>query len=191
MKALLPNILMTVGFCLGTVGAAGFHSPALSASSLEDATASTESFAWPLLLVGFALLFTGFTLSRMAVGKRKSAEDSHGGALDLLRVKLPVILEAVVSMDESKETLSDQGLLDQIDDILTGDFLLVASRNDELTKEMGFENFARVWEGVAVAERLLNRTWSMTADGHKQLGILELPKARMNLESSVRALESV
>ncbi len=59
---------------------------------------------------------------------------------------------------------------------------------DELIQLIGFNQYARIWDGVAVAERLLARAWSMYTDGHPDEAAQELPLARTALDNAVEAM---
>ena len=53
---------------------------------------------------------------------------------------------------------------------------------------LGFSKYAGIWDGVASAERLLSRAWSMATDGHLQEAIEELPRARAQIERACAAM---
>jgi hypothetical protein len=67
----------------------------------------------------------------------------------------------------------------------------LTTRNDELVQLIGFSDYARVWEGVATAERLLNRCWSMITDGHPEEGLEELPLARRSIEQAADRMAEI
>jgi len=178
MRVFLANLLLVLGFCLGTVGAAGFTSP-------------PEARAWPLIGSGLGLLVVGGALHR--VHKRQIAAGTGGGkgAIQEFRELLEVIHGQVVAMDEGRETIAQNALRERIDSLLRNEYFDFASRNEEWIGILGFKSYALVWDGVAVAERLLARTWSMSIDGHHAQGVAELPIARRAIEKAWAAAQTL
>ena len=64
----------------------------------------------------------------------------------------------------------------------------LGSQSDAFAASVGFDAYASVWSHFATCERLLNRSWSMTADGHGDEGREELPRARAAAEAAITAL---
>ena len=56
---------------------------------------------------------------------------------------------------------------------------------------LGMSRYTQVWGGVAVAERLLARSWSLATDGALDEAREEIPLARAQLASAVQAVESL
>ena len=65
--------------------------------------------------------------------------------------------------------------------------LRLTSKHEEIVSLVGFSAYARAWEGVATAERLLARAWSVATDGHLEEARGELPAAREWLEKACAA----
>ena len=169
----LPNLLRVSGFCIGALGAAGFSSP-------------PETYAWALLLGGLAILGAGAVLGRaVRGGEAGDSGGGDGGRAEIL-AQIARIRDEVVELDEHKATLGAEELRRRIDELLIGNYFDLTSRHDEIAALLGFTDYAKVWEGVANAERMLARCWSLTTDGHYDVGVEELPFARANL---VRAAE--
>ena len=63
---LLPNILIVVGFCVGTVGAAGFAE-------------EIESKAWPLYVGGIVVVAVGAVLKKVAAPARAAGREAGAG----------------------------------------------------------------------------------------------------------------
>lgn len=173
---LLANLLLVLGFCVGTVGAAGFAEP-------------RESLALPLLAIGLAGVFAGGFLVRWA--RRATVDDAApgaGGRLGPFRDLLEKIRVGVEGLDREKESIPSEVFRDRIDRLLREEYFDLTSRNDELLSIVGFAGYARVWEGVATAERLLARAWSMATDGYVEEGWGEIPIAHEHLERSAKEM---
>ncbi len=192
MKNLFPNLLIVLGFCVGTIGATGFHSPADSANA-QGLTAgeepATESYAWAFLMGGMVLLGAGAVLGRGA--KDDAHAGGKSGAVAAIRKELVEIQSLVVGLDESKGTLENAELMARIDDMRTGILFDLGSRSDSFASQIGFDAYAHIWGDFATCERLLNRCWSMAADGHSDESRAELPLARAAIDSAVGSCASL
>jgi hypothetical protein len=181
---ILSNLLVVLGVCLSALGASGFHRP------ITDPSASVESRAWFAFLGGMAALTLGGVLLRRT-RQAASTQSAAGSGREALQQHLDVVRTAVVELDDAKESLSAEELRDKIGDLMSGPYFDLTANSDDLVTELGFSNYAKVWEGVATAERLLNRTWSQAADGYPEEGRTELPHARTAIEASALALSSI
>ncbi len=186
MKNMLPNVLVVIGFCLGAIGATGFHSPTASANGqgLEaEGAPNTENYAWAFLVCGIALMGGGAFLAR---GARADSDDGgKSGAIAAIREDLLRVQSLVTGMADSSDPIDDAQLMARIDEMRTGVLYDLGSRSDSFASHIGFDAYAQVWGDFAVCERLLNRCWSMTADGHGDEGRAELPLARAAIDTAV------
>jgi len=191
MQQKITQALVLVGFVVATIGAAGFHSPTKSAAGeamlAEGADAgslgSTEPMAWTLLLGGLAALVAGAVLSRRSGDAQgEGTRESVAG----VRQQLEAVRDAVTRLDEARP--ADADLIREIDDLRGGLLFELGSQSDEFAASVGFDAYASVWSHFATCERLLNRSWSMAADGHGDEGREELPRARAAAEAAVAAL---
>ncbi len=168
MSGILARLILVCGFCLGAVGAAGFSEP-------------VEPLAWPLFLAGIAGTAAGGLLLRSAI-RRGSAEGGGDGLSRRgLAEALAGIAADVVRLDEEKGPLDRRVLCERIDAILSGPCFELGGRSEEYARELGPGAFARIWEGFAVCERLLARTWSIATDDHLEEALAELPRARAQI----------
>ena len=194
MQQKISQALVLVGFIVATIGATGFHSPADSANgeammadgAVAEDLGTTEPLAWTLLGAGLAALIAGGFLSRMS---RKSGGDGDQDGLASIHEHLHAVRQAVVRLDENRP--SDAELISQIDDLRGGLLFELGSQSDDFAAKVGFDAYASVWSHFATCERLLNRSWSMTADGHGDEGREELPRARAAADAAVLALEEL
>lgn len=217
MKNLLSNLLMVLGFCVGAIGATGFHSPADSANSeshkdaevsapastagsaMEESSEvsnevssegrSTENYAWALLIGGIAVLGAGALLGRGARGDALAGGKS--GVVAAIQKELVEIQSLVAGLDESKHSLENAELMARIDDMRTGVLFDLGSRSDTFAAQIGFDAYARVWGDFATCERLLNRSWSMAADGHTGESRAEIPLAHAAIDAAVDSCASL
>jgi hypothetical protein len=101
---------------------------------------------------------------------------------------LAKISREIRELDDSSAGLSPTELTERIDSLLKNQYFDLTSRHEELAGELGFSVYATIWDGVASAERLLLRAWSMATDGHLDEAIQELPRARSHFERACAAM---
>ena len=204
----IANLLLVVGFCVGTLGAAGFQVPAKDREYLEYrelpveeradteleapppnfVARSTEDHAWWLFAGGFVVMTAGAALRRSLRGAPALAgEPEHEGRAQHL-ARIETARDALILLDGERESLDGLALRGRLEGILEGELFEVTSRYEDTLATLGFTDYAATWEGVANAERLLNRAWSMATDEHLAEARAEVPLARANLERAVAAL---
>jgi hypothetical protein len=166
----LPNVLIVGGFCLATLGSAGF-----------DAT--REPNAATYFIAGLAILVVGGLWDRRM--RHSPAEEAdHGSSLAGFVATVESIRGKIVQLDDARGTLHPDEIHSRIDHLLGEEFFDLTSRNEELIKIVGFNDYAKAWDGVATAERLLARCWSMITDGFAEEGLEELPLARAAIDQA-------
>lgn len=179
---IFANILAILGFCIAALGAAGFE---------PSETAAAEPRAIPLLVGGIAMLIVGAVLlKQQKAGPAAGEEGASQGRTEVLG-RLEGIRDEVASLSEGRETMESDEVRSRIDGLLSGPYFDLTSRNEELIALVGFSDYARVWEGVANAERRLARCWSLCTDGHADEGLPELPVAQRELESACQVMASL
>ncbi|HPF12820.1 MAG TPA: hypothetical protein P5218_03090 [Planctomycetota bacterium] len=198
----LARILVLIGFCLGTLGAAGFHSPKLSATSIPtvDPTApegtppvepdaalleSKQEKGAPwyfgaglglLLLGGGYLKFAGKTTSVAGAGAQEGRAD--------LKRRIQEVHSELVQLSMSARDLSPVQMRGVINDLNEGALYELTSEFERWTQLLGFEDYARIWAHVATGERLTNRAWTLYADGFPLEGREELLLASQAFEEA-------
>ncbi|MBC8403670.1 MAG: hypothetical protein H8E15_00465 [Planctomycetes bacterium] len=175
---IIGNLLLILGVCLSTVGAAGF------ADTLEDL--SLEMFSAGILLV----IIGGLTVRR-ATRSSGAGTEHLAAALGDLQLKIQTIATRVSEIDEAKEILESVDFCKQIDDLLCGEYFELGARNEEFQQLLGFSKYSKVWSGIAVCERLLARAWSIATDGHFAEAKEELPLARAEIQNSLQVSETL
>ncbi len=176
------NFLVVLGVCLGALGASGFHTPASGEGTREDNALTLFAFGIAALAVGG---FISLKNRRAAV----APGTAHAGKLAIL-AELEAIRSIVVELDDGRAHLSSEAVRERIDALLETEYFDLAEKREELIQLLGFSGFAKVWDGVAVAERLLARAWSMCTDGHDEEGFAELPLARAALDNALVAMRA-
>ena len=136
-----------------------------------------------LLSVGLLALVAGGILSRRQQTTVEGGDHDH---LTGIGEQLASVRDAVARLDEARP--GDAELIREIDDLRGGVLFELGSQSDEFAASVGFDAYASVWSHFATCERLLNRAWSMAADGHGDEGREELPRARAAAEAAVAAL---
>jgi hypothetical protein len=177
----LQSLLVVIGVCLGALGASGFHRPYESGA---DMLGSREPYALPLFILGCVSLVVGGVLTRRsrsasAGGNGEGKRDKASFARDI-----DAIRDLVVELDDQKLSLSAAEVHARIDRLMAEQYFDLTSKSDDLARLIGFSDYARVWEGIATGERLLNRCWSMITDDHPEEGLEELPLARRSIEQA-------
>jgi hypothetical protein len=173
VPTLLLRALLVLSFCAATVGAAGFADP-------------VEPAAWPLFVGGMAgVAVLGWWL-RAAQRRRVAA--AHGGDLGRagLAAGLSALLAELDALVAEAHGLDQAALARRVDGLLAGPCFDLGAHHEEYARALGPADHPRIWDGFAVAERLLARAWSMATDGHRESALAELPEARRHL---LRAVE--
>ncbi len=152
---LLSNIFLILGFCLGTVGAAGFGP-------------ETESLAWPFLIAGTVLISVGAILRRRLAQSPAASQVQGQGSASELKDRLSAVTQQLHDLQEVMDSLDDSAFFDQLDAVLDGAVFDLTKDSEDFMRGLGFAQYAKVWDGIACGERLLARAWSMATDGHCQ-----------------------
>lgn len=171
---IVAKLVVIIAFCTGTVGAAGMSAP-------------PEGAAPWLLGLGVVGIFVGGIWGRLLGRKSVGEAGDHDESRETMRRQIEAIRDIVVDLDEKKAELTRDELTERIDRLIKNEYFDLTARHEELMKLLGFSEYARVWEGVATAERLLARVWSIATDGHLEEALEDLPNARRQLERACKA----
>jgi len=175
------RILIIAGFCAASLGAAG-----LGKHTGEGPVPT--STAWIILCCGGLALIMGGILLKLAKKTAGTAGDVDAVSRSVFTDLLEEIRREIHDLAESRADLSAEELTQHIDALLKEQYFDLTARHEELAELLGFSKYAGIWDGVAAAERLLARAWSMATDGHLEEAIEELPRARANIERACRAM---
>ena len=200
----LASTLIILGLCLGAFGAAGFHQPyepppadvegeppadVEAAVEGADAKPTTEKFAPHLFGVGLILLLAGGWANKGFRGDEAAEQDLD--KLEAMQAQLVEVRDRTRRLVEEGQSASDAEFCGELDSISKGPLFDLGSDAELLVTILGFQDYARLWDGIATSERLLSRAWSMTTDGHRAEGSAELPLALENLERSVAVMSEL
>ena len=177
------NFLVVFGVCVGALGASGFHTP-------SQGGGTRENNALTLFALGTTALAVGGYITLQ--GRRATAAPGVGGTgKRAILAEIEAIQAIVTELDAKKHELGPHETNERIGALLAAEYFDLTSKSDELIQLIGFNQYARIWDGVAVAERLLARAWSMYTDGHPDEAAQELPLARAALDNAVEAMRGV
>jgi len=168
----IAQLLFIGGFCLATVGGAGFSDP-------------IEKKAMVMFGIGLALCLIGGIILRRATHAEAHEKAADGLSEEGLSKSIDVIVSEVRSLLTDADVLDAKQLCIRIDAILQGSFFDVGSRNEDYMRVLGNTVYTQYWDGFAVSERLLARAWSMAADGALHEARAELPGVLRNIERAV------
>lgn len=174
----LANTILILGVCLGVIGAAGFTDP-------------VQDGAYGFFAAGIVACTIGGVLLRRESRSRGDGNAHAAAAVGDLQQRVESIARRVGSIEESMSQLDAGSFATEVDELLAGEYFELGSRSDDYIQLLGFGKFTQVWGGVAVAERLLARAWSMATDGFLAQAQEEIPLARAQLASAVQAAETL
>ena len=175
------RVLIITGFCAASLGAAGLGEPAG-----ENSVPTTTALV--ILCCGTLALLMGGMFLKLA----KKTAAAGGAEEDVSKNAFIGLLEEIRgeihALDDARTGLSTEELTQRIDTLLKEQYFDLTARHEELAALLGFSVYAGIWDGVAAAERLLSRAWSMATDGHLEEAIEELPRARAQIERACAAM---
>ena len=175
------RILIITGFCAASLGAAGLGKHA-GEGSLSSGTALA------ILGCGVLALIMGGILLKLAKKTPGETEAEDAGSKSAFTGLLEEIRREIHGLDDSRNDLSAEELTERIDTLLKEQYFDLTTRHEELAALLGFSKYAGIWDGVASAERLISRAWSMATDGHLDEAIEELPRARAQIDRACAAI---
>ena len=175
---ILANSILILGVCLGVIGAAGFTEP-------------VQDGAYAFFAAGILGCIIGGVLVRRATRVGGAGTHHAAAAVGDLQQRVESIARRVGTLEESMTQMEGPAFCAEIDDLLAGEYFELGSRSEEYTQLLGFSAYAQVWGGVAVAERLLARAWSIATDGHLDEAREEVPLARAQLAGAMQAIEGI
>ena len=154
----MKNNLGIALFCIGLiVGISG------AAKAPEELGAWPDT--WPVFVFGSVVCAIGLVLWRMAIAERKAQEVNVASDQDPVAL-LSALMEPLQAVSDTLDTLDERRLGDKIDELLEGYILPFAEVRRRIIDRFGMEKGAEILVVVAYGERLLNRVWSASADGH-------------------------
>lgn len=174
----LANSILILGVCLGVIGAAGLTDP-------------VQDGAYGFFAAGMVACVAGGVLFRRATRVGGESDAHAAAAVGDLQQRIESIARRVGSLEERMPELDGPAFCEEVNDLLAGEYFELGSRAEEFSQLLGMSRYTQVWGGVAVAERLLARAWSMATDGALDEAREEIPLARAQLAGAVQAVESL
>ena len=142
--------------------AAGFLGGAYVTVAYED------HIEWSLFgLCAFALL-AGVVLTEM-LRRAEAADGSRGADIEVLDGCLTRLIERLGILNAERAGADDGEVFEvrhKIDDDLMENLDRFVERRESMIGRFGLQTYADVMSAFAVSERLINRTWSASADGY-------------------------
>lgn len=173
MADLLLRLAFLAGFCLATVGAAGFAQ-------------EREPQAVPFLAAGLAIVAATGVAQRLRRGRAERAAGGGGVSRAGLAADLAEVLAAARRIEAEAAHLAPADLAARLDE-LSVRCAVIGNRNEEYQRLLGLRDYTAIWDGFATGERLLARAWSMSTDGYPNEARAELPRARAQFERAAAA----
>jgi hypothetical protein len=148
---------------------------------------------WPICLLGVVCAVVGVVLWRIA-SRAEAAQtthvDRHGTVQATPQDLLVGALKAAHLLQGRIDGLSAQEIEHRIDDLLEQHILPFADMRQRVIDHFGMSLGAEILVATAVAERMLNRTWSAAADGYPAEARASYSEAVAALEESERLWEA-
>jgi hypothetical protein len=166
---ILANLLFIGGFCLATVGGAGFSDP-------------IEQHAMMMFVAGLVMCLVGGIVIRRMTHAEAHEKAAEGLSEPALAAAIADLHRRTRQLAEDADGLDAKALCARIDELLQGPFFDIGSRNEDYMRVLGNAVYTRYWDGFAVGERLIARAWSMAADGALEEARAELPGVVANLQ---------
>ena len=128
--------------------------------------AQAETIDWTHYAIAVAVMFVGLVASRAAAKDAAAGDDSHGASLKALQSSLERIIAKVrefgsIDSDEALTELHTRIDAELVEPI--GDFV---EARESMIPLFGMQTYADIMSAFATGERLINRTWSASADGY-------------------------
>lgn len=174
----LANSILILGVCLGVIGAAGLTDP-------------VQDGAYGFFAAGTVACVAGGVIFRRATRAGGESSAYAAAAVGDLQQRLESIARRVSSIEERMSELEGPAFCDEVNGLLVGEYFELGSRAEEFSQLLGMSRYTQIWGGVAVAERLLARAWSMATDGALDEAREEIPLVRAQLAGAVQAVESL
>ena len=123
----------------------------------------------PLFIVGILVAVIGLVIWRLAVAKanQELAEKGSSDRKDALSL-LAGLIEPTRKLTKEAPSLRAEEINHRANDLLEEYVLPFAEERQTLIQRFGMEAGADVLVTMAFGERMLNRIWSASADGHVQ-----------------------
>ncbi len=171
-----------IGFSLLVAGfLAGAYSTALD----------VETTNWSFFIPAAILAIVGvFLIKRAASGEATSEKVLAANRAELTE-SLSNIVTNIDQLIDAGESVSIDGLRDEIDQRLRDDLRRFADARESMIHLFSLQTYADIMSNFATGERYVNRVWSSSADGYNNEARSYLEKARSQFSAASQQLETV
>jgi len=174
MFRIIGQLLMWTGFFAGSY---------LAVQRLEDPEDAWKTITWTNYVLALAVGSLGVVMLRLGDRTHATHDDRRTENVEILERSTAFILATIDRLLKSREAIS----VFQVRHLIDGQMMepindFVAARKSLVTA-YGLNHYASVMADFAMAERVLNRAWSASADGYvDEVWIcVEQARAKMNL----------
>ena len=145
----------------------------------------------PLFMVGCVISVVGLILWRRGLADSSAATlKAAGGKPDAVAL-LTSLLEPARAFAAKCRTLELDSLNAGVDELLESYILPFAEVRQTIIQRFGMEEGAEVLVTMAYGERMLNRAWSASADGHIQEARACIPEALAAFEEAYTQVDTL
>ena len=143
----------------------------------------------PLFLVGCAISLLGLVIWRKALAALATSHEASSEKQDALSL-LNALMEPAKKLGEEIDSLGEEAINSRADTLIETYVLPFAEDRNSIIQEFGMDVGADALCTMAFGERMLNRVWSASADGHVQEARACFPQALAAFEQVHAKLSS-
>lgn len=173
----IAYILFAAGVMTGISGAAKL--PEIDAAA-DPGFLDRFPDSWPVFAIGFATTVTGLVLWWKDEFARRAASDTDDRDTSNPLILLRNLIPQLQSIADDFSGLNQSELTARIEHVQEHTILPFSEGRQKVISRMGMAAGADLLVTAAYGERMLNRAWSATADGH-------LDEARDSLDEALSA----
>jgi hypothetical protein len=139
----------------------------------------------PIFAFGAFLAFIGLVVWRVALraevaSRLANQQEDNSNPFVLLKQ----VIEPLATLEGDIDGLDNEALCDRVDVILETYVLPFAEVRQGIIEQLGMAEGAEILVTVAFGERMLNRVWSASSDGHVPEAIAVFPDAKAAFEEA-------
>lgn len=152
--------------------------------------AQEDSVNWTHYIIAMAVMFAGLIASRIAAKDSASSEGANQASLETLRASLARIRDTVGTFVGIEDDQALTEVHERIDGELVEDLGEFVESRESMIRLFGMQTYADIMSAFATGERLINRTWSASADGYVDEVKKCLRQAQAEFENAANQLEA-
>lgn len=130
------------------------------------ATYEVASVPWGFFIPAAAAMLVGLVLVRLAAREEKSNTEEQGDGIQVLDRCLDSLVTKLAKMNGAKDDIFVYDVHGMIDADLMADLNDFVEARESLIPVYGLQRYADLMTQFANSERLINRSWSASADGY-------------------------